>query len=220
MAYEQFLFNVAEWYWSRSARNLQKRIGPSGLAHPCDSCLGHQILGHKKRRERGDGWLTFLGTCLHNGMESALKAYNADIGRERFLVEQRVTVGTVGSQEISGSLDAYDTDEDVVIDWKLVGDKTLMRAPAETYLGQIDCYGMGALNMGLTPKKTLIMYLPRNQRFMWLGKPVLRDWDRPHAEAVIHRADRIAQIVEGNPSAVEWLNRRYDCWDCKSGWTE
>ena len=220
MAYESFIYDLAEWYWSRSPRNMQKRIGPSGLAHPCDACLGHMILGHRKRRERGDGWLTFLGTCLHAGMEAALKAYNADIGRERFLIEQTVTVGTVGGVEITGSMDAYDTDEDVVIDWKLVGDKTLARAPAETYLGQIDLYGKGAANMGLSPKQTLIMYLPRNQRFMWLGRPVMRDWGPANAEAVIARADRIAGLVVGNPAAIGWLNKRYECWDCRSGWTE
>ena len=218
MGYEKFLYDIAEWYWSRRPRNLQKRVGPSGLAHPCDSCLGHLILGHKKHRERGDGWLTFLGTCLHSGMEAALTAYNKDLGHERFLVEQEVTVGTVGSQTITGNLDAYDTEANVVIDWKLVGDKTLGRQPAETYLGQIDLYGLGAANAGLTPQKTLIMYLPRNQRFMWLGKPVLRDWDRGHAERVLERANRIAATVEPNPMAVEWLPRAYSCWDCKSGW--
>lgn len=217
IAYEEQLYGILEAEIELgNARNFQKRIGPSGLANPCYRCLGRALAGIEKPQTVKDRWLTFIGTCVHAGCERALLRENKRLGHDRFLAEHRVTVGQVLGEDIDGSADGYDLETDTVIDWKVVGDNTLAKPPSRLYLGQIDLYGLGFANAGFKPKRTCIMYLPRNQFRLRRGRAVIRDWDEGNAREALRKANDIAGLIRerGGEAVIPKLRTDPDCYDC------
>jgi hypothetical protein len=177
-----------------SARSMQKAIGPSEIAVPCDRRLAYRL---RDTPVHGDGrvpWAPMVGTAVHALLAEALTADNERAGRQRWLVEQRVHPDPT----VSGSCDAYDTDTDTVVDWKVVGPTRLdgyrRHGPGQQYEGQIHIYGRGWQRAGRTPKWVRIVFLPRSTDFddayEWTAP-----YSRQHADAALDRLFRITTLL-------------------------
>lgn len=182
-------------------RSLQTRIGPSELGNPCDRCLAHKLAGTPERPEAA--WLPFIGTAVHTELECIFLRHEitrADLGMSgRWFPEHRVTVGTVGGVEISGSTDLFDTETGTVIDFKCVGDTTIKKAKAHgaslVYSRQAQLYAKGWADDGYDVNTTTILYLPRNSLSLSSTYVWSAPYDRQVAIDTLARADTIAAAI-------------------------
>lgn len=153
-------------------RTLQTRIGPSEIGDPCARRIGYKLLGIEQRPQEPN-WKATVGTGVHGWLEAAFDRANETWARamggtwvERWLIEERVTVGTDALGEpITGSCDLYDRHARTVIDHKTIGPAQLKKyrsqGPSVTYRVQAHLYGQGWANAGLPPEHVAICFLPR-----------------------------------------------------------
>lgn len=157
------LAGILERHQAGMSRSRQRAIGPSQVGDPCDRALGYRLHGVPMVRDEGLKWAPLLGTWAHAGIAEALAQENELLGRERYLIERRVEISPPTLP--GGQVDAYDTDTDEVIDWKLIG-KTSMtdkrrHGPGDVYRVQAHLYGLGWANAGMTPRGVRIVFLPK-----------------------------------------------------------
>lgn len=194
---KELLHFIAE-HIDRNPRSLQVAVGPSELGTPCKRKLAYKMLGHSEHNHGDPAWFPTIGTAVHTWLEGCLDAHNAANVVDRFYLEERVTVGQVGGQGISGSCDVYDRVTATVVDWKVVGDTKLddyrRHGPGEQYRRQAHLYGRGYVRAGLPVDRVAVMFLPRNKP---LGKA--HYWSEPYDEALavdtLTTADAIHQLV-------------------------
>lgn len=153
-------------------RTLQTRIGPSEIGDPCARRIGYKLL-HVEQRPQEPNWKATVGTGIHGWLETAFDRANDTWARsmggtwvERWLIEERVTVGTdTAGEPITGSCDLYDRHTRTVIDHKTIGPTQLKKyraqGPSQTYRIQAHLYGQGWANAGLPPATVAICFLPR-----------------------------------------------------------
>lgn len=190
-------------------RSVQTDLGPSQLAVPCDRRLAYALAG---RRETADGtvkWAAMQGTQIHLLAAEVMAEENTRLGRERFLLEQRVWA----DDRTYGHCDAYDTDTDTVIDWKLCGVTRLKlyrsKGPGPQYVGQGHLYGRGWARLGRPVKWIRLVFLARtnsfDDSFEWTAP-----YDEAAALAVLARRDRInaaLRVADDKPQvweSVDW----------------
>lgn len=166
---------------SAHPRSLQRRIGPSEIGMECTRRLVHKLAGDDEP-DRGPAWKPTVGTALHAQMEQWFGATP-----EEFLVEQRVAVGRIGEQVITGSTDLFLPAEGVVVDWKFVGPTRLKsyrsRGPGPQYRVQAHLYGNGWKSAGHRVEAVMIAFLPRDGELTdaWF-------WWEPHDPMVGYQA--------------------------------
>lgn len=215
---------VIEGHVAGQPRSQQKRIGPSEMGHPCDLRIGYRLLGHPQTNKNQPlPWKPWIGTRVHEGLEEVFAHANmaqpnwSVDGEDRYRLEERVAVGRVGQNTITGVCDFFHNG--VVIDWKIVGANALRRYktaqdPGEQYRTQVHLYGLGWENAGHTVTHVAIYFLPRDQewkqRYIW-AEP----YDRQIALNAIERADAIAQLVNKGGTAALGLLRRHGSY-CQS----
>lgn len=184
-----------------SARSVQKTIGPSQAGSPCDREIVYKLTGTEVGPD-GNPWLPFIGTMGHVGMAEAFEAENNRLGRERYLIEKRVSI----SAEIpSGSIDLFDVDDGVVTDWKFVGKTTLDSVRAKgskpLYKKQVGMYGFGLAREGYQVNKCRIVYLPRNASPVRPFLDEMRvdefDFDLDDAIASVKRIQELNKVAGG-----------------------
>lgn len=110
---------------ANSPRSLQTAIGPSEIGVSCDRALAHRVAGTPRRDDVRVPWAPILGTAIHAYVADMLRAENTRMSRQRWVVEERVWM----TEEISGSCDAYDDDNNMVIDWKGLSLDTVLPTP-------------------------------------------------------------------------------------------
>jgi hypothetical protein len=175
-------------------RTLQTKIGPSGLGTPCDRRLGYQLLEMRGDESDKDPWKAMVGKAVHSHLESVFAAENRRAGVVRWLTEERVSVGDVLGEDISGNTDMLDLVTRTVIDWKISGVKNIakyrMEGPGDQYKAQANLYGRGWLRKGIAIERVAIMFLPRdggiNQRHLWS-----ESFDLGIAERALTRASAV-----------------------------
>lgn len=159
---------------ANSARSRQKKIGPSEIGVACQRALAYKLAGTEERPDNRLPWAPIQGTAVHAYIAEALEKHNAQIGRERWIVEQRVWP----DDEISGSGDAFDCDTGTVIDWKLVGDSSIYKYRKQMrpeYRIQAHLYGLGHERAGRDVKWVRIVCLSRGWDY---GKSW--EWTEPY----------------------------------------
>jgi hypothetical protein len=214
-------------------RSLQKRIGPSELGAPCQHCLAAKLAGWP-RKEQGGSWLPAIGTAVHAYLEGIFTRQEADLmaragtpgGGHRYRMEQKITVGTVGGVEITGSTDLLDEWSRCVVDWKIVGDTTLTKVkakgPSEVYRRQANLYAKGWNDADVPIEYVAICFLPRNKPSLSQGIFWHEPHDRTLAVETLDRVDRLAQTldilasisIEARDTHIRSLPRDPDCFDC------
>lgn len=181
-------------YEAASPRSTQDAIGPSEIAVPCDRRLAYRIRSTPLRLDGRVKWAPLVGTAVHTLLAAALEADNARSNSPRWLVEHRVHPDPA----ISGSCDAYDTVDDIVVDWKVVGPTRLegyrRKGPGPQYEGQIQLYGRGWQRAGRNPKWVRIVFLPRSTEFddayEWTAP-----YSRPAAEVALERLYSVIRLL-------------------------
>jgi hypothetical protein len=201
LLFDELLYEIGQAI-TNHPRSQQTTIGPSEIGMPCARRLGHKLAGTEPPETHGR-WLATIGTATHAWLEHALEAANArwvaECGKPRFLLEQRVTVGSIGGRPISGSTDVYDTVTSTVVDWKIVGPTRLKKyrreGPGQQYRVQGHLYGRGWAAAGYPVDAVMVAFLPRNAE--------LRDafhWSEPYQEdiavAALNRANRVNGAVQ------------------------
>jgi hypothetical protein len=104
-------------------------------------------------------------------MEDVLRAENERLGRERWIIEQKVKL----DDELSGHGDAYDADHALVVDWKYTGTTARRKATRRTvpnaelvsrdYRVQAHLYGLGHANAGRPVRFVRLVLLARSHDF-------------------------------------------------------
>lgn len=180
-------------------RSAQRRIGPSEIGIPCTRALIHKLSKHEEPA-RAAAWKPAVGTALHTQVEEWFNAVSLTDGQYgRWLTEQRVMVGTIGGEEITGSTDLWDEWSHAVIDHKFVGKTNLnnyrSNGPSAQYRVQGHLYGKGWENAGKQPDIVMIAFVPRDgeleDTYFW--------WEQynPYiAEEALDRANRLHAAVQ------------------------
>lgn len=177
-------------------RSQQTVIGASEIGTACTRKLAHKINGTPRVRPEVPAWRPTVGTAVHSWLEGALMRENARLGWDRWSLEERVLIGTVGGVEIYGHCDVFDKLTGTVIDWKVPGITTIKNArkarhPGNQYRVQAHCYGLGYSRRGLAVKHVAVYFLPAAGE---LGDAYY--WSEPFDPAVaaegLKRADALA----------------------------
>ena len=218
-------------------RSLQKRIGPSEIGDPCTHCLAARLAGWD-RNEQEVGWLAFIGTCVHAYLEDLFTKINdEETGRGRpvtFLTEQRVTVGQIRGQDVTGSTDLYMPDQmgtantGMTVDWKIVGTNTLNRVrrsedPGEQYTAQAHLYAKGWEAAGHPTSHVCVYFMPRNKMslkdgYVWIDeyKPEIAEQALDRANNIALNLDALATIsTEVRDQWITGLDRKGGCFNCQ-----
>lgn len=184
-------------------RSAQKLIGPSEIGVPCERALLHK-LNQDEEPFRGYPWKPTVGTALHSQMEvwflreqlvaeGVLKRVFPD-----WRVEEKVAVGTIGTDIIYGSTDIFN-ENGAVGDHKFVGTKKLKSykadGPGQQYRTQAHCYGRGWALRGFPVHIVMIVFLPRDgeleDTFFWW-----EPYDESVALAGLARANNRYNLIQ------------------------
>jgi hypothetical protein len=166
-------------------RSMQVALGPSELGTPCQQQMARKLAGAPRVPITDPTWAPWQGTAVHAAMEDVVAFWNQQLGRERWLAEDKLEVdpglpGADGTLEhgISGHGDAFDVDHAMVVDWKHVGTTALkkLRAgkragkpPAEQvspdYRVQAHLYGLGHQRKGRDVRHVRLVLLARSWQY-------------------------------------------------------
>jgi hypothetical protein len=197
--------DVIEHAMTNAPRSLQTVIGPSQVGGPCDRKLGHLLDGTPPVKVRPPQFATFVGTAVHEELANTLA--RAEIARytsdphatPRYKVEERVTVGEIDGQPVTGSTDLVDLHALTVYDWKIttrarIRDVYRRHGPGPQYEAQAMLYARGWRAAGIPIQTVCIVFLPRDgqlsERYEWTAP-----YDAAVADAALARASAIAAAL-------------------------
>jgi hypothetical protein len=147
----EIISKAGQW----SPRSKQIAIGPSEIGHECSRRLAYKLLDWEKINEGGSSsWSAQVGTAIH--------AYLAEVfGKiEGYEVEQRVTIRS----GLSGSIDLFDVNRGIVMDWKTTSSKQIetrrKEGATQQQIIQTQLYGYGKAQQGATVNHVALVYLP------------------------------------------------------------
>lgn len=177
-------------------RSQQTALGPSEVGVECQRALAYRLLNTTEKPDDRLPWAPIVGTAVHAAIAEALEAENERLGRQRWIVENRVHP----TDDLSGSCDAFDSDTNTVIDWKAVGEKSLAKLQHEMspeYETQAHIYGLGYENAGHKVEWVRICLLARASHDFRLSREWTRPYDRGHAERALARVKETRQLIVG-----------------------
>lgn len=191
------LITAIRWANNNTDRSLQKFIGPSEVGTPCLRELGNKLAGTEPCNDP-DPWFAIIGTSVHDWLAFSLDQYQREVlGRtgenRRWLIENRVDISH-DKFGTSGSTDLYDVDEQRVVDYKVVGNKSLTKyrvhGPTPTYKVQTHTYGKGWRQRGFPVREVALVFLPRSNFLSFT-----HIWSEPFDESVADAAlDRVGVV--------------------------
>lgn len=179
-------------------RSKQIVIGPSEMGHECTRRIAYKLLDWEKANEQAGGnWASQVGTAIH--------AHLADIFRKKegYEVEQKVKI----RGNLSGTVDLFDINRGIVMDWKTTGATGLSRyrkeGASKVQIVQTQLYGYGKAQAGATVNQVALVYLPTSGSLDEMHLE-LHDYDESIAIKALERLDNIhgllAQMdVENHP---------------------
>lgn len=205
-----------------TARDQQRRVGPSALGNPCPHCLGRELYmtDHADTFGQDFSMYPWIGTAVHSYLERSV------FQTPDFLHEQKLYVGDVPLYgPIKGTADLVHKDETpdlatFVGDWKIVGLKKINSYKAngapKQYRYQAQLYARGCELAGMPVEFIAIIFIPRdsgNANDIFVHEEA---YQPEMAEAALARAGAIYEVVlkEG----YEGLPSDPDCWTCNSRW--
>jgi hypothetical protein len=204
-------------YSNRMERNQQPTMGPSEIGTPCDRRIALSLMRYPTVNPGGDNWASFVGTCMHAGLEEMFMW--ADAGSGRYAPEVKLTFPS--KHVPTGTTDLVDRVLLCVVDHKGMGqwslDKLKSQGPSRTYRVQAHTYAYGATMRGERVKHVAIVGWPRDKGslddlYVWT-----EEYDPDLARAALKRVDTIADrvLVEGGEHiAYELPMDNTDCRFC------
>lgn len=181
-------------------RSQQVYIGPSEVGEKCVRKLAYKLLSWDKVNESSSGsWASQVGTAIHAYLEEIFAKMP-----ERYEVEQKVKIRA----NLSGTIDLYDKQEGMVLDWKTTSSANLQtrrrEGATEQNIIQTMLYAYGKAQQGAEVKKVGLVYIPTGGSIsdMYIS---LHDYDEQIALDALARLDNIYTLlstvdVESNPS--------------------
>lgn len=193
-------------YEATRARTVQTELGPSELGTPCAQQIARKLVAGPQPPAQEPAWAPLQGTAVHNTMDDVIDFWNLQEGRERWLPKRRLHIAPAehGLPAVSGEADAYDTDHQMVVDWKHTGVTALkdlrtarsrglplsQQVGAE-YRVQAHLYGYGYRQLGYPVAAVRLVFLARSWKF-----DDSDEWTEPYDEQVALSAlVRYFQIV-------------------------
>lgn len=187
------------WAIEHQPRSLQERIGPSEIGEPCPRALIAKLMGLPEPDELPN-FRAWVGVCMHTGFERILADCMLQHAGQtpRYLLEQEVSVGTIGGVEITGHCDCFDTWSGTVVDHKSKS-RTRMtdhrrHGPGPGYRVQAHLYGYGWARRGYWVNNVMNIYYPRDGElhdvFYW-AEP----YDESIAIAAMERANQLYELA-------------------------
>jgi hypothetical protein len=200
-------------YSNRMERNQQSTLGPSEIGTPCDRRLALSLMRYPTVNPGGDNWASFVGTCMHSGLEEMFLW--ADAGSGRYAPEVRLTFPN--KHVPKGTTDLIDRVLLVVVDHKGMGqwslDKLKSSGPSRTYRVQAHTYAYGAVIKGERVKHVAIVGWPRDKGSL----DDLYVWTEPYdpdlARNALKRVDDIAGALKGCTETLGLHNDGCGCPD-------
>ena len=138
---------------SRSARSMQKQIGPSEIGG-CKRRTWHRVQGHPVINETLS-MAAWMGTAIHSAIEKKIR--RSDPFSEKYLLEEPATVG-----DLTGHVDCYDIENREVIDWKTTTKRRLADFPSEQQRWQVQVYGYLMRGNGYPVDTVTLVGIPRD----------------------------------------------------------
>lgn len=174
----------------------------------------------------GDNWASFIGTCVHSGLEQMLVW--ADAGSGRYAAELKVALPS--KYVPRGTSDLLDRTLLVIMDWKVMGNWSLNKlrteGPNPTYRVQAHLYAYGARLKGEKVNDVAIVGLPREASSL----EDMYVWTEPYDPAVardaLGRVDKIgatlfpsvgevAQVMDLTSRLKHYTEHPIDNSDCR-----
>ncbi len=211
---------------SKTARDKQTKIGPSGIGNPCDYCVGLALTGHGQYREN-PWWLgARVGTAVHSLMEHEIGKHTATPRAPEFealrdaAVEERLFITNIeGYGNIYGNADLTLTSGNL-IDWKTTKKDTVKKyrldgIPPAYYVQQnLYAYGWNQIEPGIV-KRCSLVFISRDgsgDGDVWVYS---WDYDEQAALDAISRLDELWQFLHGGGD-VESLPSDENCFYCQN----
>lgn len=193
-------------------RSMQTTLGPSELGTTCTRQIAMKLARLPRQLpDKRPPWAPMQGTAMHTLMEEALRHHNQQLGRQRWLIEEDLTIADDYEETLRGHGDAYDLDHDMVVDWKYVGSTALKKVKRKTipveelvspaYRVQAHLYGHGHARAGREPKWVRLVLLARSHDY-----DESAEWTEPYRPDVavnaINRYFAIKDMIGKLPLAV------------------
>lgn len=213
-------------YSNRMDRSQQSTMGPSEAGSPCDRRIAMSLLRLPPVNPGGDNWASFIGTCVHSGLEQMLVW--ADAGSGRYAAELKVALPS--KYVPRGTSDLLDRTLLVIMDWKVMGNWSLNKlrteGPNPTYRVQAHLYAYGARLKGEKVNDVAIVGLPREASSL----EDMYVWTEPYDPAVardaLGRVDKIgatlfpsvgevAQVMDLTSRLKHYTEHPIDNSDCR-----
>lgn len=205
-------------------RSQQKLIGPSEIGTDCLRCLARKLAGIQKLPPETVSdvpWLPAIGTAVHALLEEFFHAANEGLEEPRWLIEQKLDIGNIGGNLITGSCDLFDTVTNTVIDHKIVGETKLRsvprHGPGDTYRIQAHLYGYGWVNKGYNVETVAVKFYPRNNVSLAAGQFWHEPYDETIAVQALQRANQIYAMVITTDDLTAYLKslpNSASCFSC------
>lgn len=204
-------FDVVQTGMAAHERSHQRLIGPSELGVPCQRALIHKLAQDEEPPD-SNGWKPAVGTALHTQMEEWFTKYRHEFVK----VEQRVSVGHIGPDEIKGSTDFF-YGNGIVGDHKFCGPTRIKeykaKGPGPQYRTQAHLYGSGWERLGYLVELVMIFFVPRDgelrDSYVWW-----EPYDRQVAIDAMANANKLYDLMSmfGKEQALSMFDPCDDRW--------
>ena len=174
---------------ANSPRSKQKAIGLSEVGDVCPRKLAYKTLDWTATSPASDPWASISGTAIHAWLADAFLEYP-----DRFLVEHPVRI----NDELAGTCDLFDRQEQMVIDHKCVGATSMKNRKrngmTDQQRVQINLYAYGLELAGEKVSKVAIAYYPLGGRLDGLHT-IVEPYRKDLAIAAIERLENIKVLI-------------------------
>jgi len=183
-----------------SPRSQQVYIGPSEVGQECTRKLAYKLLDWDKVNESSGGnWAAQVGTAIHSHLEGIFAKFP-----DRFEVESKVKIRA----NLSGTVDLYDKENGIVIDWKTTSPANVKEkrssGATQQQIIQVMLYAYGKAQEGHDVKQVGLAFLPTGGQISDMHLE-LHPYNEQIAVGALQRLDNVYELlstvdVEKSPS--------------------
>jgi hypothetical protein len=180
-------------------RSQQVYLGPSEVGEKCTRKLAYKLLAWDKVNDSSNGnWASQVGTAIHSHLEKIFAKMP-----QRYEVEEKVKIRA----NLSGTIDLFDKELGIVLDWKTTSPSNLQvrkrEGATDQNVIQTMLYAYGKAQQGVTVNFVGLIYLPTGGSITDMYVE-LHPYDEQVALDALARLDSIYTLlstvdVEANP---------------------
>lgn len=211
---------------TKTDRDKQYKIGPSGIGNPCDYCVANALLGNGQGGP-GQWWLgAKLGTYTHAGLEQEVLKHVVEAQSPEFkalegaVAEQRLYITTIeGYGDIHGNADLSLVTGNL-IDWKTTKKDTIKKyrldgVPRAYYVQQnLYAYGWNQMQPG-TIQRCSLVFIARDGSGDQDVHVMSWDYDEQCVEEALNRLRGIWGYLQSGGD-TDSLESHDDCFYCQN----